>query len=489
MEVGKLFVSLGVKGADKSLGAVTGLQKGLKETASVGLEAKAAIIGAMYALERLFSASGQRGTDLSNFNATLGMSAQTLQQYQYAAQQVGVSNDAVASSFKNLQATATKALMGEGAPKGMARVAQLTNAGVGEMQRLLLQATQGHPELLLQKLQEYARVEKNAGLRNETLESFGVGGIAPAINRQAFRPEVLNRAPAYSDKEIASLDKANAAWANLGTKIEMAVGHFNALHGGQLVSEITMITDKVLGLANALLRFSDKAHVFQLIGKSFEGWGKIFDTLTDNLDNIDTVFKNWGTIFEGIDSVLKSMAETSAGINDKGQPIELNEKTAASATDTILNMFGALQDMLMGASEAPGVSKADADRYQNLLKGLDRTKQGKDPNAFPGRQTGTVFPGRPKPSVAPKVPARKLPAGETPKVRLVLPPPPTAAATGASIAPVMPATASTGSSQNVEVNQTLNFNHDGADPHRTGDSVKRAIQTAFRQSSAQGQVT
>src|ERR1700744_4238817 len=103
MDIGSLFLNLGIKGSEKTVGALTDVKKGLGELGSMSLEAKAGIVAAMYALEQLFATSGKAGTDLTNFNAITGESVKTLQQYQYAARQVGVSNQEVEGSFKTLQ--------------------------------------------------------------------------------------------------------------------------------------------------------------------------------------------------------------------------------------------------------------------------------------------------------------------------------------------------------------------------------------------------
>lgn len=282
MMLADLFVNIGVKGGPATVNTLGSVRKGLGETASMGWEAKAALVGAFYALERLFSASGKRGAELSNFNAVLGVSAQTLQRYQWAAQQVNVSNEEVAGSFKGLQSTITKMLMGEGAPKGLARMLQLTMKEFGEFDAL---AAQKNPEKLLQRLQAYAGKETNAGFRNEVLKSFGISeGMVAALTRKAFTPAQLAKAPVYSDGQIAALDKANAAWRNLGTKIEMEVGAFNAKHGPKLVGELTTIVDKIFDVAKAFEKLADKAKLFEGLTTIFQGWKIIFDGLAVSID-------------------------------------------------------------------------------------------------------------------------------------------------------------------------------------------------------------
>ena len=46
-----------------------------------------------------------------------------------------------------------------------------------------------------------------------------------------------------------------------------------------------------------------------------------------------------------------------------------------------------------------------------------------------------------------------------------------------------------GGTSNVEVNQTLNFQHDGKDHKQTADSVKKAAQHFVRQNPSQGRAT
>jgi hypothetical protein len=421
MKIGELFVSLGIKDSGKTVSTLTNVRKGLNDTASSALQARVALIGALYAFERLMSQSGQAGTNLTNFNALLGVSAQTLQQYQYAARQAGVSNEEVEGTFKSLQGTMTKTLMGEGAPKGLARVAQLT----GGMTAQDVKRFAEQPQLLIQKLQEYAAKETNTGLRNEVLKSFGVGDtMIAAMNRRAFTPQQLSKAPTYSDKEVQSLDRANIAWSNLSTKIQMTVGHFNALHGGQLVQDISILTDKALKLANAFMKFSDSAKLFERINQIFEGWGIIFDQLT---------------------SAAKVLNDLFSG--DFQKQDKASDKVLDSVKETVTNAPGFFAEMI-----------------RDTLGLGDKKPTDKVPRS-----------------------ATEKAASASPGLRLVAPPPPPGGDSRAALPPVPAAAPGSTQNQNVNVNQTLNFQHDGADPKRTADSVKKAVRESYRQIGAQGQ--
>lgn len=260
MNIGELFINLGIKGTDKTIGALTDTKKGLGEVASMSLEAKAAILGAFYAFERLMSSSAHAGNSLENFTALTGISNQTLQQYQYAARQVGLSNEEMAGSFKSVQNVMTTMRLGKGQPEGLG----MLQGKVG------FDASRGlrDTEYVMKKLQEYANKEHEVGMRNFVLKSFGLSeGAIAAMSRNAFRPEILKKAPTYNESEVKSLDRANAAWSNLGNKIAMAFGHFNAMHGEKLVTDLSKIVTQVVKLAEALVTLSNKLHVFEILGK------------------------------------------------------------------------------------------------------------------------------------------------------------------------------------------------------------------------------
>lgn len=275
MTIAELFVNLGIKGDGSANKALKGVKSGLGEVKSLSLEAKAAIIGVVYGLERMMSASAQQGTSLENFGAITGLNTQKLQEYQFAARQVGITNEEMAGSFKGVQSSMTNALLGKGLPEGYASVASKTGLNENDMRDTFK---------VMEKLQEYARITP-PDVGTQMLKSFGVSeGVIAGMYRNAFRPEIFARAPKYSDGEIKSLDKVNAAWSNLGTKVQMAFGHFTAANGGKLVGEISELTTKVIHLAEALMKLADSVKLIKGIGRIFEGWSYILDFLNQGVD-------------------------------------------------------------------------------------------------------------------------------------------------------------------------------------------------------------
>ena len=257
MNIADLFVNLGIKGTEKTVGALSNVGKGLGNVSSMSLEAKAGILAVLYGFERLVAASGAAGTGLVNFNALTGISAQTLQQWQYAARQAGESNEDLAGSFKGVQNVIANMLLGKGAPEGM----QIFAKTVKDFDMTRLRDT----PYMMSKIAEAAqKLPKDVG--NNLLKSLGASeGFLTSSRRGVFTEANFKKAPHYSDGELKSLDKANIAWSNLGTEIGMAIGDFNAKHGRQLVTDISKITDQVLRLVNALDNLATKVKLFDAI--------------------------------------------------------------------------------------------------------------------------------------------------------------------------------------------------------------------------------
>jgi hypothetical protein len=305
MNVAELFVNLGIKGSEKTVGALSDVKKGLGGIKDTSLEAKAAIVGAMYGLERMMAISGAAGTNLTNFSALTGLSARSLQQWQFAARQAGVSNDELTGSLKGVQNSMANMLLGKGAPEGIA----LLSKAVGGIDPKRYRDT----FYMMTKLQE--------GIQKMTPEmgamvgkSFGLSeGVIAGMRRNVFTPDMLAKAPTYSDKEIASLDKSNIAWSNLANTIQMAFGRFNAKHGQELVGDITKLVPHVVHLAEAFTKLAETVHLFQGITKVFDGWILIFDKLTAGVKMFTSGFSSGGKndsfmtkVDKGLDQILPS---------------------------------------------------------------------------------------------------------------------------------------------------------------------------------------
>jgi hypothetical protein len=101
-----------------------------------------------------------------------------------------------------------------------------------------------------------------------------------SLVKNAYRPEVLQKAPTYNEKEVGALDRSRASWANLAANVEMAVGKLNAKEGERLANDISRIATSLINLAKAVLEFDKVIPIFDTISKAFQGWAMILNGIT-----------------------------------------------------------------------------------------------------------------------------------------------------------------------------------------------------------------
>lgn len=276
MKIAELFVSLGVKGSESAGKAIQGTTDGLKGILSSGLAAKAMIAGVVYGLERMMSASAQAGTSLVNASAFTGISARSLQQWQYAARQAGMSAEEMNGNITAVQASMTKMRMTGQAPAGVVSMANMVGFDPKKAEDTLY---------VLSKIQEFVQKVHDPGAGNELAASFGVSqAYLAAGRRNIFTDANFNRAPTYSEGEVKSLDKTNIAMLNLEQKVGMIIGRLTAAHGGQLINDLSNIATSVGKLADALSRLSEQLQVFKALGYAAKEAASVTGLVANTVD-------------------------------------------------------------------------------------------------------------------------------------------------------------------------------------------------------------
>lgn len=262
MNIAEFYVLLSAKGGDKTKKEVLGVDKALKDVKSTSLEAKAAIIGAVYALERMMTQSAQAGADLTSFTAATRMSVEEIQKYQYAGRQFNVDAQETINTMSNLQSLVAKMRMGEGAPAGL----NLIGSTIGLDESQIDKAT-----YLFNKLQDFAKRFKDP-LANEALKSFGLSDkMIGAMRNNAFNEEAFSKAIVYTQKQAESLNKVNAMWGNFGDKIQKQFGGFTVKHGAQIIDDLSKIASAFERIATAMITISENLKIFDIMGKSAKG--------------------------------------------------------------------------------------------------------------------------------------------------------------------------------------------------------------------------
>lgn len=560
--------------SDKTQKGLQSISDGMKKVSSTSFEAKAAIIGALFALQALLSKSGAGAVQVKGTGALTGVDTKTLQQYQYAGRQVGLTNEEMLGTFESLQSAMAKTFMGKGAPEGWARFA----ATMGMGSRVDVEKFMKNPELLLQKLQEYSKKEKNIGIRNEVLSSFVPKNVAGALAQNAFTPEVMKKAPVYSDKDLAGLAAANAAWKNLEDSITRAWASLNGQHGGQIMRALQAVLNVTIKIVGAILDVADKFHLFDLLEKSVKPAIALLNMAVQGISDLIAVVSDFAEetkLLEMFDNGLESIKNTVGGVTKyfaelfKGVGAVIAESTAFTQVRNYLNdiiesikntidkiialgksvvdvaskfgvfetiakfidsFIGGFDNMLSGVMalfdkvtdlfQGGGIQKQAGDfisklpsMFSGLVGGLfsDGKGDGKVPESalapsakkeepgFLSNLLGGSSPGKDQKeekqnlSLVPQMPetfdlskaVTFEPKGfvYAPNLKLITPNSPLLqSASSKEWRPNYRPTASAKTTvNNVNIDQDLNFAHEGKNSKQTGSDVKKAIKDAFNQ--------
>jgi hypothetical protein len=335
MNIAELFVNLGVKGADNAKKAIGGVKDGLGDVKSMSLEAKAAVIGAIYALERMMSSSAKAGTGFLNFGSLTGLSMQELQKWQYAARQAGVDGEELTGSLKGVQNSMTNMLMGKGAPEGMAMLANSVGFDTSKARDSFY---------VLEQLQKFAQtVPEDVG--NAMIKSFGVSeNTIAAMRRNAFNPNVMSNAPKYSDGEINQLNKVDVAMSNLNNKFQMAIGHLTSKHGMAIIKDFTILINVVGKAADQFIKLAEKIKLVEMVGEIFKGWGMIFEAMGSGIDKLMELMH------------LKDALKNDGGL--KKNPLAMARDFVGEKMDDIF----ATKDIQAGRNVAPNMKPTGSNK-------------------------------------------------------------------------------------------------------------------------------
>ncbi len=280
MNIGELFINLGINGTDKAVGALSSVTKGLGETKSMSLEAKAGILAAVYAFERMISASARNGMSLQQFANSTGLAVDKMQNLENATRQFGVSAEETRSTVKGIQNSITGALFGDGAPKALAI---MKNFGVDVDFNKLKDEKEG-PYYAIEKYQELAKKASPAILR------YLFPGASVGDNMLGFfRKNTAdlwhnNLGPVNSPQMIEALSKAQVAMLNLENKLAHGFDVFTAKHGQEVVEDIERITTSIFNLLDAVTDLAEKLKVFPLLSSAMENVAKSIENITGFLN-------------------------------------------------------------------------------------------------------------------------------------------------------------------------------------------------------------
>lgn len=284
MNIGNLFVRLGVVGGDKAKKQIDTTSSGMVGLSKKSLTAIAALAGVSYGFKTLYDRSLRLGTGLTKFSNYTGMSSQELQRWQYIAKQSGVSAEEMTSSISGLQDAIGKMHIEGEIPKFLQMIGRYV-----EIDNTKLEDTY----YLLSKLQEFSRLDlspRDTAIANQLLGEFISPEVIGMLRSTRLTPDMVPQSALLSDGEAKRLQEVQAAGARVQQQLEVAmaklvnqVGPDLIKNFERLIPEIIKLTKTVSDALNNIMKFfADPKGQVEQLGEGLTDkwfWKQLFEDL------------------------------------------------------------------------------------------------------------------------------------------------------------------------------------------------------------------
>lgn len=288
-KAGEFFVNLGLKGDSDTQNKLEKQVDTWKDVKSASTEAKLAILAVLYGVERMVSTYGAAGQALQNFNTLTGISFQTLQAYENQAQKAGAANGELTQTFDTLQKQMFTVMSGGQVPPWLNTIiGTLQGTGVkfsGEEQTNTAQAWGAHPELMFQRIRQFAQNKALDQWKTfNVLREMGIpDNIIAGMRQGFFDPGNLaaGASQALSDQTVKNLTTLNREWVDMTLNFKKFAATLVGSDLTGIVRDLSAIATQTYRIVNALDQLGHKVGVFKAIHLALGNVGELSKMLAD----------------------------------------------------------------------------------------------------------------------------------------------------------------------------------------------------------------
>lgn len=278
MQVGELFVNLGIKGTDSAVSALSGVRKKLNDVTSTSWQAKAGILGVMYGFAHLASGAAEVGASLTQFNNETDASIDKLQRWQNVLRQSGVTSEETESAIREVQKRMAGMVLRGDAPEALTAFTRVVGG--------IPQDKINDPYYLFEKAREYAQRTKaggvDAGISNEILSSLiGNQRVIGALRTNHGDINKVDTRDIYTGKQVAAQNKVSVGMSNIENRFEHGMGRIVAKFGPKMIGDISHLADQIVKMSDAFASFAENVHLLEGFSYVLKGWTEIFATVAD----------------------------------------------------------------------------------------------------------------------------------------------------------------------------------------------------------------
>ena len=259
MNIGELFVTLGLKGADKTNKDLDKTKDKMMGLTKKSIAAIGAIAGVSIGLGAIYSRAVNSGVGLSKFSNYMGQSSKELQKWQHIAMDAGVAGAEVENSFRRLSELAGDFEMTGNIPAELSKIAKIT--GGIDLDKL------GDADYMLRKIQDF--LQSGAEAQN-VLNTYASGLVSPEmiqfLNTNKKDPSMVPDSAIMSDRTARALNDSKVQFDKFIKDIEVRFAGLFAKIGPKILPKLRELAVEVVNLTEALIMFLSNNKIFDMLG-------------------------------------------------------------------------------------------------------------------------------------------------------------------------------------------------------------------------------
>lgn len=346
-DAGSLLINIGLKNANKAQDELKGITTGVKDLKSASLEAKAAVLGTIYAFTELTGKQNAFGMALTSFENLTELSGERLQRWQRVMRQVGVTSEETTATISNMHKKLGEVILNKGS-FGDGWLAISNKVGQIDMKRLAA----GDAFYMLDLLKQYAKLTKGQGIAAPARVLMNAAGLSDNFIAGLNNPNLKNPNQAeawsvYNKREQKGLTQGYVGFDTLEDKWSHAFGRLSAAVSPELAKDLNDISDGLIklgeavgGLAKALAAIPFVGYLGKKAMGVEQDWlkaettgAKFIEAMVNSPKLRDMVMKDLGTAISKGASTVHNSLQPNTTITVNG--VDANNAAAVGAAVSV----------------------------------------------------------------------------------------------------------------------------------------------------------
>ena len=294
MNIGELFVKIGIKGGKESIATMSQLK-------NTTVAAKAAVLGLVVAFAKMSQEARKFAMNMEVFEANTGLSGQTLQKMSWQAAQAGVSLENMAGTLQTIQSMSKQIALGEG--------------NIKPFQMLGIDSQQDPVKILNDIGNAIRRNQKDPAMIRQIVDDFGISNelYYALLQKQT---EELDKQFLLKDEDKEALVKLNQEWykiwwyvKQIGIKSQGFLAHVALPLVKAVGSVVKFVGELIIGYAEIARESKEFQKSMMIVALALAAVAAALFPVTASLIGIALICEDIYGYFTGKDSILGRMIE------------------------------------------------------------------------------------------------------------------------------------------------------------------------------------